>query len=196
MAGANLSDDVSELSRAVAQLTRIVLGVLGGSRLRVMAQFEALAPAAGLSVAEAREFWSAMVTLPPHQGLRLSAVLLEAERARQASYQTVLRQGHAGSDIMGGPAEYTAGAVEASAKLLAKDFPAWRIGLPDGFESLGGERPKLTWMASHPEWADVYGATAAELRGKLELVEASFQAEAKKLADYNSGRGVRGRARR
>jgi hypothetical protein len=64
------------------------------------------------------------------------------------AYTTAMRTGHAGSDIAGGPAEYTLEAVIASTERLRKDFPSWRIDLPEGHEAFGTERPaKIIWSA-------------------------------------------------
>jgi hypothetical protein len=109
------------------------------------------------------------------------------------------RQGHAGGDLLGGPAEYTLEAVQASAGKLAKDCPSWRIDLPDGAKNFGtGKNVKLVWLARRNDdsWPDVHAATAAELRDKLTDVEASLAADAERTKRYHDGRGLRGRVLR
>ncbi|HEX9520405.1 MAG TPA: helix-turn-helix transcriptional regulator [Streptosporangiaceae bacterium] len=131
----------------------------------------------------------------PSQGEALAwmSLLTDRQIARAVSYAGVMRAGHAGGDIRGGAPEYSIEAVSSSVDQLRAGFPDWTVELPSGHKSLGSDKPaRLVWKATRHDWPDVYAATAAELRSKLEDVERSLEADAKKLADFNSGRGVRG----
>lgn len=152
----NLSDDVAELSRAVAQLFRLALAGQSPARLGKAAA------AAGLSAAMAQQFMAGLVVLPPRQGVVFANAVLDEARGRQAGYLATIRR-----SIPVAASEASREGAEAAAAQLGQDFPAWRFGLPD--EAAGG---KLTWHAEHAgDWPDVYAVSAAELRGKLEGVE-------------------------
>ena len=202
----NLSDDVAELSRCVAQLARMALA----GRPRV--QLEKAAPAAGLSAEQAGAFMRGEILLPPRQSVSLANALMEQERAAGQRYMEQLRQGHAGSDVMGagyagrvtekaalprggseerervtgGPAERTDGDVADTLLRLKKDFPGWKFRA-DGAESLAAGRAKLTWRARHPDRGDASGATSLELAGKVLRVDAAAAEEERRIAQYARG---------
>src|SRR5205085_745653 len=142
------------------------------------------AAAAGLSAAEAAAWLRGETLLPSRQSVALVSAVLEQARAQQVNYMTQLRQGHAGGAAMGasyqakvaekvtlprggtedstwirgGPAEVTAGEVEATLGRLKDDFPGWKFDA-DGVETLAAGKPKLTWYGRRPagrdadEWA-------------------------------------------
>ena len=205
----NLSDDVAELSRCVAQLARLALAG------RPLSQVEKAAPAAGLSAEAARAFMRGEILLAPRQSVSLANALMEAERLSRLSYLTVLRQGHAGSDAMsasyqarvpetvaltrgrtedrvwvrGGPPEATAADVEATLGRLAESWPSWKFEAL-GVESLSGDKPKLGWSAKHADHGQWYGATSLQLAEKVEAVEAEAERKAAEWKAYQDGRGV------
>jgi hypothetical protein len=76
------------------------------------------------------------------------------------------------------PIEHTEeGALAALAQLRA-DFPGYKVEI-DGLETLKGDRHKLVWLAWQDDsrWA---GATASELRGRLDGHEAWLAEQAKR----------------
>ncbi len=180
----NLSDDIAELSRCVAQLFRLLITVPAGT-------IEGPAAAAGLSVAQAVQFTSGMVVLPPRQSITFANAILERSRASHASHMTLLRQPRLNPD----PAEATIEGCQAAVDKLNEDYPAWTIALPAGHKSIGAEKPpRLVWRAVRDDemFADCHAGTVWELRSKLDDAEAALERDARKIADYNSGRGVRG----
>jgi len=181
----NQADDIAELSRAVAQLFRVVLAGSSPSA------FAGAAKAAGLSAAQSVQFMDGTFVPPPRQGVTFVNAVLEAARAARASYLGQIRQGSAGSLWRAWPAETTMEAVDAALAALRKDFGDWSFPVPDGVELLGGEKPaQLAWTARHPEWPQVRAGTAGELRANLEAIEAHMKAEADLRARYADGRGV------
>jgi DNA-binding transcriptional regulator YdaS (Cro superfamily) len=182
MAGANLSDDVALCSAAIAGLARLLItrGLLRPH------EFTAVADRAGLSEAQAGQFTRGEVLLPPHQCLTLVVAAFERMRTMEVS-AAELRTAQTAVPV---PAETTLAGAQAAVDKLAKNFPDWQFPLPDGAE-VEGDRRKLTWRARHPENnLDRTGATEAELRGKVTLLDAGFKAEAEQLARYHDGRGI------
>jgi hypothetical protein len=205
----SLADDVAELSRAVGQLARLALAG------RPPGQVEKAAAAAGLAAGQARAFLRGEDLLPPRQSVVFVNAVLEQARQQQVSYMTTLRAGHAGGDAMrasyagtisekitlprgrtedrvsvqGGPVEATRADVDATLARLAVDFFGWRFEV-DGLGTLdgnGGAKPKLTWLARHPDLGQASGATSLELAGKVQQIELAAAAEAKQAAQYARG---------
>ena len=183
MAGANLSDDVALCSQAIAGLFRLLVG-------RGMLKPQDITPvaaAAGLSEAEAAAFARGETVLATHQSLVLMCSVFDRIRARQVAAAEL----RASMTAVPVPAETTLAGSQAAVDRLAKDFPSWRFPLPDGAE-VEGDRRKLVWRAYNEEHnLHRTGATERELRGKVELLEAGFQAERERAAAWADGRGIR-----
>jgi hypothetical protein len=183
MAGAALSDDVALCSAAIAGLCRVLVnrGLLRPHELTLVAA------SAGLSEGQAGQFARGELTLAPHQTLTLVVAAFERLRVMQVS----AAESRASSAPVPVPAETTEEGAQAAVAALAKDFGGWRFPLPDGIESIGTDRVKLIWRARHTgTWPDVAAVTAAELRGKLERIEASLAADERIQEKYRSGAGV------
>jgi ABC-type transporter Mla subunit MlaD len=182
----NQADDIEQLSRAVAQLARLVMP-------RQPRDFGKAAKAAGMTAGQVREFLDGMWAPPARQSVTLVNVLLEQSRAGSASYLAQIRTGHAGSDSAFGGHVSTKGEADAALGRLRADFGGWEIPEPDGYKLLGSEKPpRLVWRARRVDesWPDVAAATEAELAGKLAKVEAHQAKEAEQRARYMDGRGV------
>ncbi len=187
------TDDIAR-TVAIVAAGHVVSGEARNMRLAAGLSLGEVGKATGVT-ADTVAMWETGTARPTtQQALAWLSLVTDRAVARKASYAMQIRQGHAGGDIRGGPAEHSLEAVTANAGKLQADFPGWDVPLPSGWKTLGTEKPKLVWKATRDDdsWPDVYAATAAELRSKLEDIEAAKKADAKKVADYLSGRGVRG----
>jgi hypothetical protein len=206
----SLADDVERLSVALAALARVALA----GKLQ-LGQLAKPAAAAGLSASEAAAFMRGEVVLPSRQSVAFISAVLEQSRAQQANYMEQLRKPHSGSNsqqgsyqermaervklsrnrtedrtwLRGGPLEVTAADAKATLARLAKDFPGWRFEC-DGVESLATDKPKLTWLARHPDHGSVNGVTSLEVAGKCADLEEVAALDAAVQAQYRTG-GIR-----
>ncbi len=164
----NLNDELALCSTAIAGLFRAAAAA-GGLGRGDLADLPAAATAAGISEARARMFVSGQVQLPPHQAMVFVTAVLERLRALDAARHEALAGGGPPS------AESTAEAVEAAGEALRREFPAWQVSLPAGYEGLGGEEAvRLVWTARRPGRPDLAAVSAAELGGKMRLAEADM----------------------
>src|SRR6266568_2616780 len=172
------------------------LVMIDAARAVLSGQARQLRQAAGLSLSEVGKacgttasvigMWEDSLARPTvQQALAWQTLLLDRAIARTGSYATVIRQTAPPVE-----AETTAeGALTAAAE-LHKRFPSWRIK-PDGLESPDSGKTKFIWRAQHAgDWPPVAAATAAELAGKLERIEAGLAADERLQEQYRSGRGV------
>jgi hypothetical protein len=204
----SLADDIERLSLCVAQLARVALS----GKLQ-LSQLGKPAAAAGLSVTEVAAWVRGEIALPSRQSVALVSAVLEQQRARQVGYMEVLKAGHAGSDapsasyvatvtekvtlprgrtedvtnLRGGPPEGSAAEAAATVARLVADFPAWEVPAPDGVASLGTDRPKLVWLAHHPDHGRISGASSFELARKLLQYEAGDADRARRWKQFTRG---------
>jgi hypothetical protein len=108
---------------------------------------------------------------------------MEQARLTSAQLFDIQRQPRDNPD----PAELTIEGCQAACEQLAKDFPGWKVPLPDGHENIGtGKTTKLVWSASRPDgsWPDLHGVDKHELRHKIERVEASKKIDAERTRSF------------
>jgi hypothetical protein len=165
MAGPNLSDELDLDARI---LWSLFLASPVASELRTGGGRSLLAKACGATDAQVFTWLRGESMPPPHQARVFMAAACDRDRQRtahSAGYRASLVTPPAA-------AETTEAGMKAAVKELAKDFPAWAAGLPEGHESIGTEKPKLVWSADPPgDWPRVYGATVLELRAKMVAVD-------------------------
>src|SRR5258708_15552312 len=144
------SDD---LARAVAIMAgqNAVTGVARDMRRAAGLAASEVAKACGVT-AETVTMWEDCLARPSlSQYLAWMSLLTDRVLAGKASYATQIRGGHAGSDRFGGgPAETTADGVTGLVEQLRQDFPAWEFPLPDGFKSIGAEKPPRLVLPAAP----------------------------------------------
>jgi hypothetical protein len=188
----SLADQVEKLAAIVAGM-HAVTGL--GRDLRRAAALEPsqVAAVCGVTAAELTSWENGMACPATGQALAWLGPLHERAMARAVSYAAQIRQGRS---RLGYIAETSQAEADAALAKLREDFPRWVFPQPDGWSSLGGEKPRLVWSAKADPgkladkfrhdggWPQVYGGSSGELASNLAAVEAFLQSERKRMARW------------